>query len=398
MWSDEEARDARQKGDAANRSDGACFLSLEAIRAIMTRAVELAAARAGTVTAEETARLRADLEQGEYWGMKRQAALLDSHTTQGATVVTLQAKVAELENERTALLEQHRREIETVARSRDALQAKVGELDRMWRAEKTTADRYEEERDTFRAEVERLKTENAQASAACTNLSERGDYWKQRAMTAESRFAAIRERVENKVEAGHRLRMAIVYTEPTRAWSAAKYEDRAAEFGRWLLEGDAPNPSTTSNGSSTMAPDQQHADLQRLTGADPEKAKKIRAPHAFVAGPDGSSDFCHFSDGDRMCGWERSAHQWPCSPTCTHDDAAQEGHPERVKERSEAVAADLNRAAERSSDWWTGYSEGHDVGADKMRAACLEAVTNYMRAGFGGMPPALKAAVEGAAP
>jgi hypothetical protein len=38
-----------------------------------------------------------------------------------------------------------------------------------------------------------------------------------------------------------------------------------------------------------------------------------------------------------VCAELGNAHgPYPCSPTCTHDDAATPGHPERVKERSEA--------------------------------------------------------------
>jgi hypothetical protein len=81
--------------------------------------------------------------------------------------------------------------------------------------------------------------------------------------------------------------------------------------------------------------------------------------------------------------------RYPCSSTCTHDDARTPGHPERVKERSEAV--EVLRAAD-------SYAEG----AEAMRAACWEAVQALLRQqGFTPDDPlwvATKGVIEGAAP
>lgn len=95
------------------------------------------------------------------------------------------------------------------------------------------------------------------------------------------------------------------------------------------------------------------------------------------------------------CQEEKPQH-YPCSPTCTHDDAAKPGHHERVRERSEAWAAMHPRgsctcAGEGVCAWCdsvarvevkeeiglntpTQWGMGYDAGAEAMRAACWEAV------------------------
>lgn len=129
--------------------------------------------------------------------------------------------------------------------------------------------------------------------------------------------------------------------------------------------------------------------------------------------------------------------RYPCSPTCTHDDAAKPGHQERVKERSEAVAREVNAfggetlgarralcdAMERLG--FDGAAMFRDTSLDTaalgnalfqsvrdeedrvatgateaMRAACLSAATTWaMERGFS-VPElkSLKSAIEGAVP
>lgn len=102
-----------------------------------------------------------------------------------------------------------------------------------------------------------------------------------------------------------------------------------------------------------------------------------------------------------QCGFAREHHRWPCSPTCTHDDAWTPGHPERVKERSEAFAEAADAAAGLVARD-RGLQHAYDNGADAMRAACWEAVQGQLQAlGFYAGSPAwnvLKAAIEGATP
>lgn len=88
---------------------------------------------------------------------------------------------------------------------------------------------------------------------------------------------------------------------------------------------------------------------------------------------------------------------FPCSQTCTHDDAATPGHPERVKERSEAVIQAATRTEDAAST--DGHARGYNEGADAMRAACLEAVRTRLEVmGALDVYGAVKAAIEGAVP
>lgn len=95
---------------------------------------------------------------------------------------------------------------------------------------------------------------------------------------------------------------------------------------------------------------------------------------------------------------------YPCSSTCTHDDARTTGHAERVKGRGEAVSETLAQGL-------AAYDEAHadmkanaeyDAGAEAMRAACWEAVQEQMRRmGWVSSERAwreFKAAIEGATP
>jgi hypothetical protein len=83
---------------------------------------------------------------------------------------------------------------------------------------------------------------------------------------------------------------------------------------------------------------------------------------------------------------------YPCSPTCTHDDARNPGHPERVKARS----AGFQQGAD--GVWRDDYARG----CDDTRAAIWEAVQQGLQEG--GYTPddvlftRLKHFIEGAAP
>lgn len=85
--------------------------------------------------------------------------------------------------------------------------------------------------------------------------------------------------------------------------------------------------------------------------------------------------------------------RWPCAVGCNHPDSWVAGHPERVKERSEAFV-------KRAEDHHKSVSEGYEAGAEAMRAACIAAARSVME-GMGasnGDWDAMKAALEGAAP
>ena len=113
-------------------------------------------------------------------------------------------------------------------------------------------------------------------------------------------------------------------------------------------------------------------------------------------------------------GAQKEHARFPCSPTCTHDDAATPGHPGRVKERSEAVAAETDhRRVDRNgrcrhNERWNHcglcdeHENGREAGAEAMRAACWEAVRGVMQKyGISDASPMrdeMKSAIEGAAP
>lgn len=159
-----------------------------------------------------------------------------------------------------------------------------------------------------------------------------------------------------------------------------------------------------------------------------EKANDI--PPALCAGCEAEANSPGFPDGSPI---------YPCSPACTHPDAATPGHPERVRERSarfddaahhalvgsvtahmrEApVAGPYDDAMKYGPEVRGAYERGqsdalHDAveagravvqeaynhGAEAMRAACWEAVRRVSEtAGAHGLLPILQAAIEGATP
>lgn len=193
--------------------------------------------------------------------------------------------------------------------------ARIAWVEKKW-AEASAA------KSALRAEVERLKAHytNREASyeGVIASLRREAEEQRKRAEVAESRLAAVRERFLNTAEINERLQ-GIDSTAWQKAWGAL----------RWVLEGDATNSP-------------------RL----PESSPNLSMP----------------SNG--------SGH-YPCSDTCTHGDAATPGHPERVKERSEAFEQ-LVWSKERSADWRFGFEDGKERGAEAMRAACWEAVASLL--------------------
>ena len=358
-WKDEEAT---RLFDTWGQGHG----EADDVLGLASLAVELAAARGALLRVDQIAAMWRIVESNEPFGNVRIRELLDSHATQGATVATLQAKVEALHRE----VEDYRNAAETAGQHRDELRAEVERLTIRSKADAIVA------REAL-AEVERLKATN---KADLSVMREYRDRWQ----SAESRLAAIRERAKEVNALGIRIAAQKAQrahrTAAHRPWTAAA--DAAVS---WVLEGDAPQEAT-------------YRDVDLVCGRC-----ATWVPHRWMPSPDAGPGWrcsecstlstdsrrpqdgktearCHAPDHINCpCTWD-PPHEcrypqpldYPCSKSCTHDDAAKPGHPERVKERSEAVTADLNRAAERSGDWWNGYGEGHDVGADKMRSACLQ--------------------------
>lgn len=90
---------------------------------------------------------------------------------------------------------------------------------------------------------------------------------------------------------------------------------------------------------------------------------------------------------------EKSARRYPCSPTCTHDDAATPGHSERVKVRSEAFKADPSLSVTEAATY--------EQGAEAMRAQIrADVAAECDRHGLAWTPAfkAIIAAIMGAKP
>lgn len=145
------------------------------------------------------------------------------------------------------------------------------------------------------------------------------------------------------------------------------------------------------SGSLKTALDAARADVERLkaemeakesANGDTERQPTIAELEEILSAPENT-----YSVEVRPDGQVRAVKRYPCSPTCTHDDARTPGHPERVRERSEAVLQVVQSGEEQESD---GYADGvHDTRA---------AVEKWARESFGEVPPTLKAVLDGVAP
>jgi hypothetical protein len=223
--------------------------------------------------------------------------------------------------------------------------------------------------DRLETERERLTAEVAEAWAA-------KGIWKERAESAESRLAAIRERAKDdarwlkEAEAGVVMGDVGEWDEDVHADTMAMHAlpmlgRASSRVLHWILGGDEPQEATVG--------------LINVTDRG----------GTLVLGERGITTL----DGTPL--------HHPGSPTCTHPDAATPGHPERVKERSEAVKEALGPLPKLGL-YGPSETAAWEAGTEAMRAACLE-TGNLVLMTFG-IPldspcgKAFKAAIEGAAP
>lgn len=282
----------------------------ETVRAIMTKAVELAAARFNAMT-DDT--LRYALRSEDWGSIEREFAL------HGARLMSLSERLSASEESVRELT----RRAQQAEAQRDQWQAEHGSAMRRWKAEKERADALEKRR--------------ANLSAAGQVLSEHVDKTCGNCEGVQPETSKV-----NDIEA----------------------------YGLLKTGDDARYPQ--------------------------------RHPHAFQ---DNGHGFCAWSrpQDDGECGYKAHQHRYPCSPTCTHDDARTPGHPERVKERSEAAN---DAAGKMHGDYADGFdaglTRGYDDGAEAMRAACWEAVQHALAMdGFSAdhtLRRILKHSIEGAVP
>jgi archaellum component FlaC len=416
--------------------------------AVATRAVELARARGGTMTAGQIEDLVTP-QRGYHLSDENGVELGKHIAAQGATVATLQAEVKDL-RERCAFLARERDEARSgnaaghercpdvpcpahapycegvgrdniSAKEAAALQAKVAELeasaDELQRQRDLRGEALEvleQERDALKAKVEELEKERSRLLRELgATMGERGearaeverlktqverlatarDSWKRSAQAAESRLASIREPLE-RAESARRAIHDWDQQEPMDAGLNGEAIHAVQNLGVALadafrgLEGDAPQEGKDARKECTC--------LGSCRGADGL----------------GEGWRCVLA---KKLNLEPVAVRYPCSPTCTHDDAAKPGHPERVKEQSAKVMAmaggvpqspleDASPETEESSEAIARYAESYayDRGAEAMRAECLEAVLGVLQ--NHGYPSEMmlwkevKAAIEGAVP
>jgi hypothetical protein len=279
----------------------------DVLRAIATKAIELATARGGTMTAEALARNLMMLKNSN----QRPAIEVEQHiSVQGA-------RVAVLEKEKTSLEEHVVLLTERLAASEES----VREL-------------------TKRAQ---------QAESRLEHAIQARDYWRNKAAGFSAAGQVLSEHVD-------------------------KHDPVLCHCPRCTGAQEASNHSTPSG--SSPAPWPETCPLCSGTGWS-NSVDKWPNPTVSVR----VKCWCQDSVG------ADEPKRYPCSPTCTHDDARTPGHSERVKERSELIRVS---------------NDSHAAGAEAMRAACWEAVQGELQSnGYG--PDSMtwkrmKSAIEGAVP
>jgi hypothetical protein len=386
---------------------------------LATLAVELVQARGGTMTEDALTTLYADMAR--WWEQEDVDRIAGHIIAQGAQVATLQAKVEELE---TALASAPR---PFAIRAADALADEVAALVKRgvlhtrtpvtdaledYRDPPSTprADRLaslEHERDSFHAEVERLKAEAQGALNGLLVVTEvLTDDPKEPAINAARRVAAERDALRAEVErlkaaledTKDRLRIAATDSEMVESRLAA-IEERANDTQAILdraLDGILGVVAWVCNGARKEYDGPGPEDM--LEGDAPQEAQDlvevVTLKTGMVGGPQKT---------------EVLSVRYPCSATCTHDDARTPGHPERVRQQSEAVITATHANAGHPDALPEGplevvepaFISGHEQGAEAMRAACWEAVQALLQSygmQWSNWSNVLKAAIEGAAP
>lgn len=353
-WKDEELADAMDAGCKAP-SDGwnPHPLPAPALKAIMTRAVELVAARGGT---EEDASV---LESARNWVASHDAPALMRTSNVSALINIISAQGA-----RVAVLEEEKANLE---------------------------------------EGNRLLAERLSAAEEGNRELVR------RAQQAEGLVESLRRIIKED---------RLVLTNVT-----AERDELKARCATISAAGQVPSAHVDKAHDIYMCHVEECPDCKRVTASNRPTIAELEA---ILAAPEGTYRVEVQPNGE-----VRAVKRYPCSPTCTHDDAAKPGHPERVKERSEALreacmkptgrqSCPLPRGHEGECEKWPqpsamakelseafskaasgmDHQMGYEGGAEAMRAACLGSVLALCDQE--GMTPGLRrmfqAAIEGAAP
>jgi hypothetical protein len=256
MWSEEEVRKAADVRDRACERADVDVMAHIGVAAIMSYAVELAAARGGTMTAESLSMALVDVERN----LAATGPRIREHiSAQGARVAALEQEKRNLEGGNRLLAE------------------------RLHGAEESVREL------TRRAQL---------AEAERDSVTKARDYWRNKAATLST--------------------------------------------GQVLSAHASKTCPTCTDSECAVHPTSQWG--EKNAGNRPDMSQPCRHNGRWHA-PIGGTGFNCSDCGERIPVWmaERLAQQvntgtYPCSPTCTHDDARTTGHPERVKERSESFA------------------------------------------------------------
>jgi hypothetical protein len=384
--------------------------------AIATRAVELVAARGGTMTEEEERWFNKAVEVARFRALTNTEAgdlalVSQRHAAQGAMVAVLKARISNLEG---------RAWVQCTTVSNECLGGcrSMKEHDRQ---------RHQQ----LVSEVERLKAEVEIGAEIVRDHA--------------SRLAAIREIVlkVRKAPRGEAVDSDTYDRGFGDGWVARGAKMRAELDA---LAADTPNHPASLESSPGNSPkiSDGSGEAQRGANAVPvlpgDFALTCSAcggvkPHRWRPSPE-AGDFWRCSE----CGEPSKAARHPCSATCTHEDARTPGHPERIAALSKRLATidvlhpngRCTCGGEGLCQWCTEtagreetgaaiesgavassfpattpcppFQEGYDEGAEAMRAACLEAVQGCLQYhGFGPKTAPrvwndMKAAIEGAVP
>lgn len=379
MWNAEDGQRFYDAYGAAGRGDAG-------LRAVATLALQLAAERAGTMTAEQMRLLLAGDASVPEPARQHIIAL-------GATVATLQGENARMKAilgsfdkrcadalaDEVAVLVR-RQVIDARSPAGDALldyrnppstpradrlttlQAKVEEMTILIEQANGVLAKTASERNAAIAEVERLKArseaEIAELRRAVQHEATRRKNAERDTSAAESRLAAVRrasvpvaQYIRRCHETGRGVETVVVQGEDSAILMSVD-----AQVFLDVLDSDAPNsPGILDGSGGTLDPtdglpepkiratmrvvsggaEEERRELQALGVEVPQEVKGQCPAFAWCCHPAGHAGFHEEAPGVAPRSLTRPD-RFPCSPTCTHDDAATPGHPERVRQRSEA--------------------------------------------------------------
>lgn len=451
-WSDNELSDVMQRGVAASPVGiSVPVLPASTLKAMMTRVVELVAARGGTMTEERLWETRVAWVGRE--GEDEMDDLLDHIAVLGARNATIETELAqwklgsEVSYPTTKALQdalrqevEHRRrleaDLEIAKRKRPAsfemekeLETALGERDDYRQKMLSECGKFMAEMqraDRLADEVKSLKEELAQWKRG-SEISFHENKTLQTALQQEGEHRRILEaefQTEKRLHDGTRK----MFQEERRLLEQGRMELQTMADLRdgyrmaGALEHDRAEKAERQM-ESIRRRASEHANLERLIAE-----KGLPAAMQWIVDGECAGDAC---DG-LTCESE------PQKPD--HDDAANPGHAERVKALSGVLAQssqeplsvvraflgdgeapcscagtvdgdpgctycnlkeEARAALEKLSE--AEYAKGHDAGAEAMRAACWEAVQGELeRLGYGDsrdrMNRRIKSAIEGAAP